>query len=411
MYRTKFKLEEYLEAQQMLLGLNEEVKELVIADAEDDDFKTFGHCETGVGVMDGRAVERVILILKGCGCEWTQNKDGGCVMCGHYAGSSKGTEVPPENMKKQFDDGMQMYDFRKYPILCVYNGGSFLNEKEITPDIRRYMLKTVNANPHIRRLIIESRTDYITAEVLDEIEAIMTDTVVEIGVGLESYCDVIRNLLLNKGVDTMALIEAADKFRNRKNIKLLAYVLINPPFLTESEAIEDSAMTIEFAHDIGASIVSLEAVSIQHATLVSYMAEAGHYKPPWIWSMFEIIRRTSTLGIECRLGGFEFFPIPREFTSNCSACNEKMINSIQQFNASNDMMVLQNSTCSNRCDLVWREELKRTDKRNYPTRVIETLLSIDKNNILKRLSCNQGASEAACKIERMPQNFLKGYMQ
>lgn len=305
-------------------------------------------------------------------------------MCGHYSGSSKGRYVPTENLKKQFDEAVAGYDFRKYPMLCLYNGGSLLNEREIEAELRGYMLKKIASIPHIKRLIIESRAEYITEEILDEIEELLPHTTVEIGVGVETARDDIRELILNKGVTTEGLVEVGRKFRGRKT-QLLAYVLLNPPFLTETESIEDTISTIEFAMEIGASIVSIEAVSIQHLTPVSFLSEAGYYTPPWIWSIFEIVKRTTHHKLDIRIGGFEFFPIPKEFTSNCSACNEEMINRINEFNRTNDLKVIENLTCSSKCDLLWKEELKKTDRRSLPERVIKILESIEMSKFLKRL--------------------------
>lgn len=384
MHRTKFNEVEYEKSRQMLIDINKKIKGLLPGNFQKDEFEKAGHSEVSVGFMDGKAIERVIIILKGCGCAWVQEEEGGCTMCGHYSGSSQGEPISDQNLKKQFDSAMSLYDFRKYPMLCLYNGGSFINDKEISPSLRRYMLETVEANPHIKRLIIESRTDFITAEALDEIEDIMKTTEVEIGVGIETTCDVIRNLLLNKGVDTYDLIAAGNLFKNRR-VKLLAYALVNPPFLTESEAIEDTVATIKFARDLGASVVSLEAVSIQHLTLVAYLAEAGFYTPPWIWSMFEIIRKMSPIDVEIRLGGFEFFPIPKEFTSNCFACNDEMVTKIQEYNKTNDLHVLDGVSCSRNCDVKWRNQLKEVDMRNYPQRIIQTLEAIDTPVVLERL--------------------------
>jgi radical SAM enzyme (TIGR01210 family) len=305
-------------------------------------------------------------------------------MCGHLSGSSRGRFIPAHSMKKQFDNAINQYDFRKYPMLCLYNGGSFLNEKEISTKMRHYMLKKINTIPHIKRLIIESRPEYITEEKLDEIETLLPNTTVEIGVGVETANDTLRDLVLNKGVTTADLIDVGKKFQNRRTM-LLAYVLVNPPFLTEAEAIADTVSSIEFAAKIGAEIVSLEAVSIQHLTLVSFLAEAGFYRTPWIWSLFVIVRKTFHLGIPMRIGGFEFFPIPKEFTSNCSTCNDKVIEKIQEFNKYNDPKIIENLTCGSRCDLKWKKELEIIDKRELPERIISALEAIDVQKILDRL--------------------------
>ncbi|NIM16724.1 MAG: TIGR01210 family radical SAM protein [Candidatus Aminicenantes bacterium] len=380
----KCSMAQYKKAKEMILELHTNVKRLISPNLKNRDFKKAGLSEVGVGSLDGVPVERVIIILRGSGCEWAQNREGGCTMCGHLSGSSLGASIPPGHFIKQFDDVMKRYDFRKYPMLCLYNGGSFLNEREIPKEVRRYMLRKIGAVSHIKRLIIESRPEHITKKMLDEIEALLPHTTVEIGVGVETVSDILRELVLNKGVTSAELIKVGEKFRNRKT-RLLAYVLVNPPFLTEMEAIEDTVASIRFAAEIGAKIVSLEAVSIQHLTLVSFLAEAGFYQTPWIWSMFEIVRRTYHPGLQLRIGGFEFFPIPKEFTSNCLACNEKMIEKINEFNKYNDLGIIENLSCSQHCDLEWKKELQVVDNRNLPERIISTLGAIDIEKVLNRL--------------------------
>jgi len=384
MFRTAYKSQAYLKAKQIVLDINKNIRDLIPPNPNDMDFEKVGHCEVGVGSIDGVPIERVIIILKGSGCEWARKKEGGCTMCGHLSGSSRGRFIPAHSLKKQFDNAINQYDFRKYPMLCLYNGGSFLNEKEISTEVRDYMLKKIKTIPHIKRLIIESRPEHITGGKLDEIETLLPDTTVEIGVGLETANDVLRDLVLNKGVTTADLIEVGKKFRNRRTM-LLAYVLVNPPFLTEAEAIADTVSSIEFASKIGADIVSLEAVSIQQLTLVSFLAEAGFYRTPWIWSMFEIVKKTCHLAIPKRLGGFEFFPIPKEFTSNCSTCNGKVIEKIQEFNKYNDPKVIENLSCSSRCDLKWEKELEIIDERDLPERIFSAFEAIDVQKILNRL--------------------------
>lgn len=369
-------IETYNKARQLILDINSQLKNAVRMNPAAGDFCTAGHIDAGVGIIDGKPIKRAIVILKGCGCEWTQQDKGGCTMCGHFSGSTKGEFIPPEYLKMQFEDGIAAYDFREYPMLCLYNGGSLLNEKEISPDLRRYMFEKINSIGYIKRLIIESRVDFITDNILDEIETLLPGVTVEIGVGVETKSDTIRELILNKGISTVDIVECGKKFHGRKT-KMLAYILINPPFLTESEAIRDAIATIEFASGIGAGVISLEAVSIQHLTLVSLLAEAGYYRTPWIWSMFEIVKRTFHLGLTIRMGGFEFFPIPKDFTSNCSACNETMIAKIQEFNMTNDLNVIANLNCPDHCEKLWLEDLKKIDSRDLPRRIIETFEFID----------------------------------
>lgn len=384
MEQTEENIQRFNKAREIILGLNSKLKNVVRTDDPEGDFRTPGHLDVGVGTIDNKSVKRAIIILRGCGCQWSREEEGGCTMCGHFSGSTKGQPIPAHYLKEQFERGLAAYDFTQYPMLCLYNGGSFFNETELDPELRRYMYKKINAIGHIKRLIIESRPEYVSDAVLDEVEELMPNVITEIGVGLETRNDIIRELILNKGVTSDDLIRCGEKFKGRKT-KMLSYVLVNPPFLTEFEAIEDTVESIKFAAEIGSSIASLEAVSIQHLTLVAFLAEAGHYRTPWIWSMFEIIKRVFHLGLVVRLGGFEFFPIPKEFTSNCSACNETMIGKIQQFNMTNDLSIVENLECPRHCELEWKEELKKSEQRDFADRIIDTFNVIDVNETINKL--------------------------
>ncbi len=385
MNETTKKNDSYGKSRDIILDIQKRIKNLIHVDFDILDFNLPGHVEPGVAYIEGKSANRLIVILRGCGCEWAQKDEGGCVMCGHLSGSSKGQAIPDYQLKNQFEKAIDGFDFSDCPMLCLYNGGSFLNEREISPSLRRYMLQRVNDIPHIERLIIESRTEFITDDILDEIEEIMTDTVVEIGVGVETSNELLRDLVLNKGVTTEDLEIAGSRFRNREKIKMLAYILVNPPFLTEAEAIEDAVASLEFAHKIGARIASLEAVSIQHLTLVSFLAEAGFYKPPWIWSMFEIVKKSVHLDLDLRIGGFEFFPIPKEFTSNCRDCDEEMVRRINLFNMTNDLGVISDCKCPSNCDLMWKKDLQKVDGRDIIARISTIFDRIDVESVLERL--------------------------
>lgn len=377
--------EKYKKAKELLNQVNQRIKAQISVSFKESDLEKFGLSMVCKGFLEGKAIDRVILILRGMGCEWARKDHGGCTMCGHLAGSTRGQAISSKLLKKQFDDGMNSFDFTKYPMLCLYNGGSFFNENEIPKDLKLYIYKTVDANPHIKRFIIESRAEYISAELLDELEEFMPNTVVEIGVGLETVNNRIRDIILNKGNDTPAeFLKLGEMFSHRKT-KLLIYVLIKPPFLTETESIEDAVSTVEFAHTLGADIVSLEAVSIQDFTLVSFLAEAGYYKTTWIWSILEIVKRIYHLAPIVRIGGFEYYPIPKEFVSNCSICNEKMIKKIEEFNARNDINVVNGLECGNHCDLQWKKELREQDRRDLADRIIDAIETIDVPGVLRNL--------------------------
>ncbi|GMQ55842.1 radical SAM protein [Vallitalea sediminicola] len=359
-------------AKQLIYITNKNIRDGIEVRIGDIDFSKAGDCVAREGSIEGEAIKRAIITLRGNGCEWAREQNGGCTMCGHLSGSSRGTKISEEKIKKQFDDSMESFDFSRHPMLCLYNGGSFLNENEISKELRQYMFKRISEVTDIKTLIIESRPIHVTDEVLDEIERLLPNIVVEVGIGLESSNDIVRNVILNKGTELEEYEKVSAKFKHRK-IKLLMYVLIKAPFLTEREAIDDAIATIEFAHKIGVDNISLEPVSIQEETFIDYLSKLGHYRAPWIWTVFEIIKKTYHLGLLMRIGGFQFFPIPKQYTSNCPDCDEEMILKIKEFNETNDIKVIEGLKCKSGCDKKWMEEVQKIDNKDILDRVISLI--------------------------------------
>ena len=363
------KKEEIGYAKRLIYNANKNIRNEIAVSVKDIDFSKAGYCGAREGSIGGKAINRAIITLRGCGCEWAREENGGCTMCGHLSGSSRGTKISEEKLKKQFDDNMESFDFSEYPMLCLYNGGSFLNENEISKELRQYIFKKISEVTDIKTLIIESRVAHVTDEIMDEIENLLPNTEVEIGIGLESSNEIIRNVILNKGTKLEEYENVSTRFKNRKS-KFLTYVLIKAPFLTEREAIDDAIATIQFAHNIGVDIISLEPVSIQEQTFVDYLSRLSQYRSPWIWSVFEIIKKTHHLGMLFRIGGFQFFPMPKQYTSNCDDCNEEMILKIQEFNKTNDINEIKDLKCKSGCDKIWMEELERCNDSDLLTRII-----------------------------------------
>ncbi len=373
-------MNQYADAKKKLIELNKKIKLLGPEFSDVLDTSRVSISEVKEGILDGESIERVIVILRNSGCAWATKDEGGCLMCGHYCGTTRGKKLTPENYIKQIDYEMGLYDFNKYPMLCIYNSGSFLNEEEIPIEARQYIFKKIASIKGIHRLIIESRPEYITDAILDEIDTFLPNKTVEIGVGLETSSEEIRDLCLNKGIETKEYVSVAKRMKNYHS-KLLGYVLLKPPFLTEAESIEDSISTIKYAFNIGFDVISLEPVSVQNFTLIDYLFESGYYRSPWIWSVIEVIKQTYKLGL-VRIGGFEFFPVPSIFAHNCEKCNLKFIKAIKEFNRSYEPKVFEGINCE--CKKEWEFDLQEKIDE-YPLRILKILDSINENYILGKM--------------------------
>lgn len=320
------------------------------------DFSQIGRSSIKEGYLNREPIKRVIFYLRGCGCKWALSKDGGCLMCSHYTGTSMGRKISPNDFIVQFKTEFLKYNFKQYPMVCIYNAGSFLNEEEMPAIARREIFRTVAENRHIQAVIIESRPEFITKATIEEIEEILADKRVEIGVGLELENDLFREICINKGF-SFEEYESCAKLIAKSTLHLLTYAIVKPLFLSITESIEQVMKTAHRAYEVGSTIISFEPISLQKGTLVEYFFNKGVYSLPWGWDMIEIMKGVHHLPSEIRIGGFEFFPIPEVFIQNCAFCNKKLYDAIAQYNATKNLQPLLSLQCN--CKQRWESEIDR----------------------------------------------------
>lgn len=305
-------------------------------------------------VFNGINYNRAVIYLMSNGCEWALKSAHGCTMCGHLGRQTRRENtIEADDFIKQFSEEFARIDFEKNPLLNVYNNGSFLNDREIPPSARKAILEMVNADPHIKMLVIETRPEFVTEQKVVEIKRLIPEKHVEVAIGLELKNDLYRQLCLNKGFSARKFEEAA-RIINR-DLHLRTYAFLKPPILSEKESIGEAIETVEYAFDQGSATVSLEACTIQDYTLVDYLFKRGLYTPPWLWSIVEVIRRSQAKG-KLIVGLFQFYPSPNIVPYNCSRCSERLLSALRVYNRTLDKRALGNLVCS--CKEEW-EKLKR----------------------------------------------------
>jgi len=289
-------------------------------------------------LVRGKPVNAGVIILRTTGC--SHYHKGGCSMCG-YNHESDGS-VTPENITRQFDNAMKELD--RVDFLKIYTSGSFLDECEVPSSVSKHILRT--SADQGSRLLFESRPEYVTSSKLNVLKEIHGD--VEVALGLESSNDRVLQYSINKGF-TKADYESAAKTIKEEGLDLRTYVLLKPPFLTESEAIDDSIQTIRFAAELSDTI-SLNPVNVQKGTMVERLWRSWAYRPPWLWSVLEVLR--SCEDVRRRIicdptgGGKD------RGAHNCGKCDEMILASIKAFSQSQDRSRLGFPDCE--CLDIWR---------------------------------------------------------
>lgn len=348
---------------------------------------------------DGKMVDRIMIVLRANGCEHYK-KTGGCSMCSHFNGTPI-HKVTDKNYKAQWDSvisgrAIEIKDFNfnlnNYPVVCLYNLGSLFNENEISLSAIKYIFKSLNNYKGVKKVIVESRAEYVTPEAIKNIKDVYSG-IVEVGIGVESTNKTIRELCHHKGINDIKIIKDAVKTLHDYGFKALAYVNFKPVFLTEKEAVEDAIKTSVDCFDMGFDAVSIEPTSLQDYSLANYLYEMGQYRVPWLWSIEKIVEgiyeQKETSGLDIRIGGYfdeevlsgsqgvgfegknEIFP--HLTSSNCYLCSGEYIDGIKKFNATYDINYLKNIKRCSRCYKIWEDTMKIKDSRSIKKRIKDIL--------------------------------------
>jgi len=157
-----------------------------------------------------------VFLMKFGRCAWHQ-----CLFCGY--GRIKGKEPSIENLRKEFDSFFGRLE-PDVDHIKVFGSGSFLDEKQIPPEGRRYFIQKCRESG-IKKLTIESRPEFINGDVLKEFEGIE----LEVSIGLEIADDRILDKI-NKGFH-LRDFEIASRLLHSHNARVRTYLLVNLPFV------------------------------------------------------------------------------------------------------------------------------------------------------------------------------------
>jgi radical SAM enzyme (TIGR01210 family) len=330
--------------------------------------------------MKGKPARRCVIISPIIhGCQYRQ-ETGGCFPCGEFYGLGK-TPGLAISVKPILDEVLKWHQNIKKPPewCCWYIEGSNLNKGECPKEALRIILTLIAETPSIQRITIESRPEYVSDDALDLLEEISTkyNIEVEIGMGVEVYDDFIRRYCFNKGETfTWELFKSTvRRIKERRGLRVLSYIILKPPFLTEKEGIEEAVKTIEESFKVGVDAISLEIMSIHEFTLVEYLWLRRLYRPPWLWSALEVVERTYNKG-EIRIGGEPktYYPASRRAAYNDGKCTARVWKAIRQYNETHDINFLKGLACD--CKERWNKVINNI--KPHPN-LIERIVKVANN--------------------------------
>lgn len=271
-------------------------------------------------MADGEKVDAMVMIMRTNGCCWV--KHGGCTMCGYKEASLQ--NVSEEDLLSQLQQALSRY--KGEPFVKIYTSGSFLDENEIPKDVRN---KIFDAFSGCKRILFESRPEFITSEVVDTLPSNVT-----VALGLESANPEVLRTSVHKGFTPSDILRCGTLL-HEKGLGVRTYLLLKPPFLTEDAAIADAVASARFA-DPFSDEISINPLNVQRGTYVERLWKRGEFRSPWIWSLIEVFRQlngtvTSRLMSSPSGGG------AMRGVHNCGSCDQKALEAIERFSYSQNI--------------------------------------------------------------------------
>ena len=295
------------------------------------------------------------------GCRWA--RQGGCTVC-DYGGFDG--EVPSLLLVDQANQLLDEWGPENEVSLNAL--GSFFDDDEMPVDARMGILRAISSHPPIDLLSVETRPDTVTrAKIQAAVDLLGPSITLEVGLGLESADDFVRNVCVNKGLPLTQFARAVEDIVEA-GAQVCAHVLLKPPFLTEAEAVADAVSSIDYAFTVGVRRTVLMVCNIKAATLTHWLWQRGAYRPPWLWSALEVVRRISAparrklliYGFKCGL------PL-LETGHNCDLCTDTVLRQIEGFRATQDPAVVEDALqIECRCKADWHKDMEYRD--NTPLR-------------------------------------------
>lgn len=288
-------------------------------------------------------VPAFVLILKTKGCYWADVK--GCSMCG-YAKDTLGRSATPEELREQTERALRLY--RGEPYVKIYTSGSFLDDREVDPRSRERLVAAFSGSA--RRLLFETLPEFATPATLEPLRAGFSGEI-EVALGVETTDPVVLSRFVNKNAGPDEYLAAADRVR-ALGLRAKAYLLLKPPYLTEGEAIEDTVRSIGEA-SARVDALSINPVHIQNGTVVERLYHRGRYRPPWLWSVVEVLVRGAGHRGSVRLVSFPTAGGLRRGPHNCGKCDARVLAAIEEASLAQHFEPLTSLDCV--CRTVWAE--------------------------------------------------------
>ena len=279
--------------------------------------------KTPENLPDGSPCTAVTVILRTKGCAWWWKS--GCTFCGYF--NDVRNDVTSEDMFSQWEEAKRRTEnFKGCKMVKVYTSGTFFEDRENPPEWQEHVLReTYEMGLH---LVVEAQAQMCTEEKLAWIAERHPGCTVAIG--LEAYDNTVLRFHANKGFSIRQWHRAVELLREN-SLRVKTYLLFKPPFMSEGDALEHTSRWVREVSKISDE-VSINPMNIQKGTIVDRLFRNREYRPPWLWSLVEMIFRTHAdiSNTDCRVIVHPTAGGKTRGSHNCGSCDSEVVAAIER---------------------------------------------------------------------------------
>jgi hypothetical protein len=261
-------------------------------------------------------------------------------------------DISAEEMFSQWEFAKQSTNgFDGCGMVKVYTSGTFFEDRENPPEWQEKVLTdTYEMNLH---LVVEAQAQMCTPEKISWVAERHPGCTVAIG--LEAYDDKVLRFHVNKGFTTSQWHKAVEMLRDN-NLRVKTYLIFKPPFMSEGDSLNH---TTSWLIDVArfSDEVSVNPMNIQKNTVVDRLYRNKEYRPPWLWSLVEMIKKADEKIREtgCRVIVHPTAGGKIRGAHNCGSCDEEVVAAIERYSVSGETIEFDGLECT--CEAHWKAEL------------------------------------------------------
>ena len=227
-------------------------------------------------------------------------------------------------------------------MVKVYTSGSLLEDREIPVDFQETVLR--DCKEMGKELVVESRTEQLTEKKLAWATSINPQF--SVAIGLEAYDDEVLRFHVNKGFTIKSWDRAVENLR-KFNLRVKTYLMFKPPFMSEGDALIHGAQWIRDVAERSDEI-SVNPMNIQKGTVIDRLFRNNEYRPPWLWSLVQLIHDVHPTIHPTNGGNSSADKVARLIihptaggkvrgAHNCGSCDAEVVAAIERYSVSGEI--------------------------------------------------------------------------